>query len=185
MIPNRGAAKNNTRRLAKNDTRTEGEISAAPPQTLEDVIQSTLAERLERRMKKRVENGDYRVCAAHDLSPIFEKGFGINHKSLKSDAVFMGLMRENGLELREGEIFEGVGGRARERRGCALGVAVGKKQAGGGRRVSGGIYDGADGGATDGVAERLGGAVGGGKGMRKKGKGKGKSKVKGRAADED
>ncbi len=35
------------------------------------------------RMKKRVESGDFRVCAAHDLEPIFEKAFGIKPKELK------------------------------------------------------------------------------------------------------
>lgn len=29
-------------------------------------------------MKKRQYSGDYRVCAAHDLAPIFESTFGID-----------------------------------------------------------------------------------------------------------
>jgi len=45
--------------------------------THEEVIKDTLEERLERRRKKRVESGDLRVCAAHDVSPILEKAMGI------------------------------------------------------------------------------------------------------------
>lgn len=38
--------------------------------TLSVLIEETLNERLNRRMKKRVDSGDYRVCAAHDVAPI-------------------------------------------------------------------------------------------------------------------
>ena len=44
-------------------------------QTLRDLIQETLDERLNRRMKKRVESEDYRVCAAHDPRPQPTKDF--------------------------------------------------------------------------------------------------------------
>ncbi|PGG99541.1 hypothetical protein GX51_06281 [Blastomyces parvus] len=67
-------------------------------QLLKDKIESELNERLTRRMKKRVESGDFRVCAAHDLAPIFEKGFSINPKKLAKDSQFMNLAASRGLK---------------------------------------------------------------------------------------
>ncbi|TIA22214.1 hypothetical protein D6C80_01441 [Aureobasidium pullulans] len=66
--------------------------------TLEETIEQTLHERLNRRLKKRQESNDYRVCAAHDLAPIFEKAFGLDHKQLVRDVEFLKLVDENGLE---------------------------------------------------------------------------------------
>lgn len=66
-------------------------------------IQSTLEERLNRRMEKRVESADFRVCAAHDLAPIFEKAFDINPKKLAKDAKFMALVQSNGQAFSDGE----------------------------------------------------------------------------------
>lgn len=44
------------------------------------LMEEILNERLNRRMKKRVESGDHRVCAAHDIAPILEKALGIKPK---------------------------------------------------------------------------------------------------------
>lgn len=51
--------------------------------TLETMIQATLDEKSNRR--KRLESSDYRVCAPHDLAPIFERFFGIKPKDLVRD----------------------------------------------------------------------------------------------------
>lgn len=77
--------------------------------TLAVLIQDTLSERLERRMKKRVESGDYRVCAAHDVAPILEKALGIKPKDLERDQVFLDTMAANGLHLKPGEQWAGIG----------------------------------------------------------------------------
>ncbi|KAK2745727.1 hypothetical protein FQN55_006047 [Onygenales sp. PD_40] len=84
-------------------------IAVGPNETLDQKIQSTLEERLNRRMKKRVESGDFRVCAAHDLAPVFEKAFNINPKKLAKDSRFITLMATNGLTLRDGEEWSGLG----------------------------------------------------------------------------
>jgi hypothetical protein len=57
-----------------------------------------LDERLNRRMKKRVESEDYRVCAAHDLAPIFEKALGINPKELAKSQEFLARVDTEGLK---------------------------------------------------------------------------------------
>ncbi|WEW57179.1 hypothetical protein PRK78_002641 [Emydomyces testavorans] len=72
-------------------------------ETLMQIIQSTLDERLNRRMKKRVESGDFRVCAAHDLAPVFEKMFGINPKKLAKNVQFANLRSLRGLRLKDGD----------------------------------------------------------------------------------
>ena len=77
--------------------------------TLSLLIEETLNERLERRMKKRVESGDYRVCAAHNVAPILEKAFGIKPKDLERDQVFLDTMAANGLHLKPGEQCAGIG----------------------------------------------------------------------------
>ncbi|KAJ9264190.1 hypothetical protein DTO212C5_7249 [Paecilomyces variotii] len=66
--------------------------------TLSDIISETLNERLERRTKKRVESGDFRVCAAHDLAPIFEKALCIKQKDLERDRTLLGLIKQFGLK---------------------------------------------------------------------------------------
>jgi hypothetical protein len=48
---------------------------------LKALIEETLNERLERRMKKRVESGDFRVCAAHDLAPVLRRLLGLRGRS--------------------------------------------------------------------------------------------------------
>ncbi|KAG4435429.1 hypothetical protein IFR05_009103 [Cadophora sp. M221] len=60
--------------------------------TLEMLIEEVLTERLERRIKKREESGDFRVCAAHDIAPILEKALEINPKQLSRDKIFLDLM---------------------------------------------------------------------------------------------
>lgn len=75
---------------------------------MEELIRETLAERFERRMKKRVESGDYRSCAAHDIAPIFEKGLGIKSKELAKDKEFLELRESSGLRLKDGETWSGL-----------------------------------------------------------------------------
>ncbi|KAL2067467.1 hypothetical protein VTL71DRAFT_1892 [Oculimacula yallundae] len=72
---------------------------------LEEVIEDTLKERLERRIKKREESGDFRVCAAHDLAPILERAFGVNGKEVEKDMVFLDVVERWGLELKEGVVW--------------------------------------------------------------------------------
>jgi hypothetical protein len=76
--------------------------------TLESLIQETLNEKLEKRIKKRVESQDFRVCAAHDLAPIFEKAFDINPKTLSKDKDFLATLRRSGLVLKEDESWQGL-----------------------------------------------------------------------------
>lgn len=72
------------------------------------MIEETLNERLERRIKKREESGDFRVCAAHDLAPILEKALGIGVKDLQRDNEFLGLLDRCGLDLEDGEVWRGM-----------------------------------------------------------------------------
>src|SRR4051794_21536300 len=64
--------------------------------TLEIVIEETLNKKLGRRDKKRVESGDFCVCTAHDLAPIFEKIFDIKPKGLAKDKAFLSILRKSG-----------------------------------------------------------------------------------------
>lgn len=57
--------------------------------TLQQLIETTLDAKLNRRMKKRVESQDFRVCAAHDLAPILEDAFGVKPKELRKDKKFV------------------------------------------------------------------------------------------------
>ena len=79
----------------------------------------TLSERLERRMGKRVECGDYRVCAAHDLAPVFERVFGVETKALARDGEFLATLRRLGLGLKDSDgwkvLRRGLFGRERGR----------------------------------------------------------------------
>lgn len=77
--------------------------------TLLALIEEILDERLNRRMKKRVESGDYRVCAAHDVAPILEKALGIKPKDLERNHAFLDTMPANGLHLKHGEPWTGLG----------------------------------------------------------------------------
>lgn len=62
-------------------------------------------------MKKRVQSGDYRVCAAHDVEPILEKALGMKSKDLERDQGFLDTMTANGLQLKLGEQWTGIGKR--------------------------------------------------------------------------
>ncbi|OAL72711.1 hypothetical protein A7D00_2484 [Trichophyton violaceum] len=73
--------------------------SGSQGETLAQKIESTLDERLNRRMKKRIESSDFRVCAAHDLAPIFEAVFDIPPKKLAKKLV--SLISSRGLILRD------------------------------------------------------------------------------------
>jgi hypothetical protein len=75
---------------------------------LAEVIEDTLKERLERRMKKRVSSKDFRVCAAHDIAPILEKALGVKEKDLMRDKEFIRLVEKWGLDLREAVGWKGI-----------------------------------------------------------------------------
>ncbi|KFY09686.1 hypothetical protein V492_05377 [Pseudogymnoascus sp. VKM F-4246] len=72
-------------------------VDATNSKTLEILIEDILRERLERRMKKRVDSEDYRVCAAHDIAPILEKAFSIRVKDLQTNAEFLALLESHQL----------------------------------------------------------------------------------------
>jgi hypothetical protein len=74
-------------------------VDATNNRTLETVFEDTLKERLERRMKKRTESGDFRVCAAHDLAPILEKAFDIKATNLQTDTEFLTILDQSQLKL--------------------------------------------------------------------------------------
>jgi hypothetical protein len=68
-------------------------------QTLAQIIEQELQTRLERRNKKRVDSGDFRVCAAHDLAPILATTLGTNLKQLDKDKRFLLLINSRGLDI--------------------------------------------------------------------------------------
>jgi hypothetical protein len=68
-------------------------------QTLAQIIEQELQTRLERRNKKRVDSGDFRVCAAHDLAPILATTLGTNLKQLDKDKRFLLLTNSRGLDI--------------------------------------------------------------------------------------
>lgn len=82
--------------------------SDAAPKSMEQVIEDTLRERLERRMKKRIESEDFRVCTAHDLAPIFEKAFEIKAKDLLRDADFRAVLDRSQLRLKDEDHWTGL-----------------------------------------------------------------------------
>jgi hypothetical protein len=69
--------------------------------------------KLEKRMKTCMEEtGDYRVCAAHDLAPIFERAFRVSPGDLAKNKGFRSLVTKGGLEaLDQGEVWKGLGKR--------------------------------------------------------------------------
>ena len=81
------------------------------------MVQNTLCERLERRNDKSAASGDYRVCAAHDLAPIFEKAFDIKPKELAKSQDFLKLYERWGLELGENEVWKGVPKKSFQKKG--------------------------------------------------------------------
>ena len=60
-------------------------------------------------MKKRVESGDDRVCAAHDVAPILEKALGINPKDLERNQAFLDTTSANDLLLEPSEQWTWLG----------------------------------------------------------------------------
>lgn len=50
--------------------------------TIQQMVNEKLTERLDRRMEKRVNSGDFRVCAAHDLAPIIADLFRVDLRQL-------------------------------------------------------------------------------------------------------
>lgn len=89
-------------------TRLKTTVMNAKGQTLEELIAETLNERLKRRTKEFAWSGDYWVCAAHDLAPIFEKTLGIEPTDLVRNVEFLSLMESSGLELKGGESFQRI-----------------------------------------------------------------------------
>lgn len=69
-------------------------------------IEAVMSEKLGR--QKRVSESDYRPCAAHDISPILDKAFGVNAKLLGKNKQFLKVVKKSGLELKEGEEWKGV-----------------------------------------------------------------------------
>jgi hypothetical protein len=76
--------------------------------SLQSIIEETLNERLEKRIKKRVESDDFRVCAAHDLAPIFEKAFDIKPKDLTKNKEFLTILERSGLDLKDTDDWKGL-----------------------------------------------------------------------------
>ncbi|KAE8381761.1 hypothetical protein BDV26DRAFT_289189 [Aspergillus bertholletiae] len=62
-------------------------------------MEEELNKRLDRHQKKRLESGDFRICAAHDLAPIMAQALGIDLKQLEKDKGFAHLVEEKGLHL--------------------------------------------------------------------------------------
>ncbi|PWY75956.1 hypothetical protein BO83DRAFT_426208 [Aspergillus eucalypticola CBS 122712] len=75
--------------------------------TFSETLEEGLDERLERRKKKRVQSGDFRVCAAHDLAPLIASALGIDLKQMEKDKDFAQVVELKGLNLR-GEIWGGL-----------------------------------------------------------------------------
>ncbi|KAH7383523.1 hypothetical protein BKA64DRAFT_160720 [Cadophora sp. MPI-SDFR-AT-0126] len=98
----------------------KGKDSSGERKTLDIVIEEELRERLERRMKKREQSGDFRVCAAHDIAPILEKAFGIDPKQLSKDQTFLDLMTRSQLKLKEKEDWNGLPKKTFGKRGKRL-----------------------------------------------------------------
>ncbi|KAE8139469.1 hypothetical protein BDV38DRAFT_281233 [Aspergillus pseudotamarii] len=63
-------------------------------------VEEELSKRFDRRNKERVESGNFRICAAHDLAPIMPQALGIDLKQLEKDKRFSNLVGEKGLHLR-------------------------------------------------------------------------------------
>lgn len=55
---------------------------------------------------------DYRVCAAHDLAPIFERAVRVSANDLAKNKQFTRLVHKRGLEaLDDGTVWKGMGRR--------------------------------------------------------------------------
>ncbi|KAL4887914.1 hypothetical protein BDV59DRAFT_206510 [Aspergillus ambiguus] len=89
------------------ETKEEIKNATKGSKTLSEIVADELSTRLERRTKKRVESGDYRICAAHDLSPILARTLNIDLKQLEKDKEFLRLVGTKGLHL-DGETWKGL-----------------------------------------------------------------------------
>lgn len=83
------------------------QIAVTEKKTFEQTISEKLDERLSRRMQKRASSGYYRVCAAHDLTPIIADTLRVDLKQMERDKRFMHLVESKGLDL-EGEQWDGL-----------------------------------------------------------------------------
>jgi hypothetical protein len=73
--------------------------------TLKELLDDFFSQKLEKRKKSRMEEtADYRVCAAHDLAPIFEKVFRVHPKDLAKNKGFIKVLNKGAL----GALDEGV-----------------------------------------------------------------------------
>jgi len=54
------------------------------------------------------ETSDYRVCAAHDLAPLFEKAFDVKAADLAKNKAFLRCLDKGGLESKEGAKWKGL-----------------------------------------------------------------------------
>ncbi|KAH7130250.1 hypothetical protein B0J11DRAFT_429854, partial [Dendryphion nanum] len=80
-----------------------------PGSIIRDFFKTTLEKRLKGRMQ---ETGDWKLCAAHDLAPIFEKVFGVSAKDFSKNKVFTMLVQKGGLtSLDDGTVWKGIGRR--------------------------------------------------------------------------
>jgi hypothetical protein len=76
-------------------------------QTLSPVIEEELQSRLDRRIEKRINTGDFRVCTAHDLAPVIGSMLRIDFKRLEKSEQFLNLLNTRGLNS-GGEDWKGL-----------------------------------------------------------------------------
>ncbi|KAF2788292.1 hypothetical protein K505DRAFT_329031 [Melanomma pulvis-pyrius CBS 109.77] len=78
--------------------------------TLQEDLDTYFNLKLPARLRSRAKSKyDYRVCAAHDVAPLFEKAFGVKEGDLKRNEEFVKLVRKRGLDLGKGEVWLGMG----------------------------------------------------------------------------
>ena len=73
--------------------------AAGEKKRLTVVVEDTVRTRLERRAQKAKNKDDYRPCTAHDLSPVFEKAFGVSWKPLTKNPAFVQVIEQYGLDV--------------------------------------------------------------------------------------
>lgn len=91
--------------IKNTQTKTEGVDEKG--RTLSQAIEEEVQARLDRRMGKRVETGDFRVCAAHDLAPVLARLLGVDMKMIEKDKGFLDLVRTKGIYVGD-EQWEGL-----------------------------------------------------------------------------
>jgi hypothetical protein len=81
--------------------------------SLQDILEAFFNQKLEARLERRANSEyDYKVCAAHDLAPLYEKAFGVKEGDLKRNKEFVKLVTKRGLHLAKGEVWFGMGSKA-------------------------------------------------------------------------